>query len=116
MPIGWAFLLVGASRAHVAVTLAVSALFLTTTLAWIVGEDAGPTCFGLEGEPIVPFPANIEPVDGYCDEGVAERVLLPEERGVAAGGGEVPGAPLVDDHADALLRVVLVHDRAVLLD
>ena len=31
-------------------------------------EDRGPTCFGLTGKPIVPFPAYYEPKDGYCDE------------------------------------------------
>jgi virulence factor Mce-like protein len=30
-------------------------------------EDRGPTCFGLTGKPIVPFPAYYEPKDGYCD-------------------------------------------------
>ncbi|MCW2725058.1 MAG: mammalian cell entry protein, partial [Frankiales bacterium] len=31
------------------------------------GEDRGPSCFGLTGRPIVPFPAYYEPKDGYCD-------------------------------------------------
>jgi phospholipid/cholesterol/gamma-HCH transport system substrate-binding protein len=44
------------------------------------GEDRGPTCFGLEGEPIVPFPVYYEPEDGYCDE--FER----ENEGVQAEG------------------------------
>jgi hypothetical protein len=30
-------------------------------------EDRGPTCYGLEGKPIVPMPAYYEPKDGYCD-------------------------------------------------
>lgn len=30
-------------------------------------EDRGPTCYGLTGKPIVPFPAYYEPKDGYCD-------------------------------------------------
>jgi phospholipid/cholesterol/gamma-HCH transport system substrate-binding protein len=31
------------------------------------GEDRGPTCRGLIGPPIVPFPAYYGPKDGYCD-------------------------------------------------
>lgn len=37
--IGWAFLLAGASRAHIVVTLTVTALFGATTLVWIAGAD-----------------------------------------------------------------------------
>jgi phospholipid/cholesterol/gamma-HCH transport system substrate-binding protein len=50
-------------------------------------EDRGPTCFGLTGKPIVPFPAYYEPKDGYCD---AEEQASP---GVTTGnchGGAVP--------------------------
>ena len=33
------------------------------------GEDSGPTCRGLPpNAPIIPFPADIEVEDGYCDE------------------------------------------------
>ena len=32
------------------------------------GEDSGPTCFGLDGDPIRPFPIYKEVIDGYCDE------------------------------------------------
>jgi len=34
----------------------------------VYGEDAGPTCFGLVGPPIRPFPVTVEPKDGYCDD------------------------------------------------
>ena len=34
----------------------------------VYGEDTGPTCFGLDGEPIRPFPIYKEVTDGYCDE------------------------------------------------
>ena len=47
------------------------------------------------------------------DHGVAHGVLLVEEAGVRAGLHVVPGAPLVHHERDALLRVVLVHDRAM---
>ena len=32
------------------------------------GDDSGPTCFGLDGEPIRPFPIYKEATDGYCDD------------------------------------------------
>ena len=47
------------------------------------------------------------------DQGVAEGVLLVEEAGVGAGLDVEPGAPLVDDQADAPAWVVAVHDRGV---
>jgi phospholipid/cholesterol/gamma-HCH transport system substrate-binding protein len=34
-------------------------------------ENRGPTCYGLTGKPIVPFPAYFEPKDGYCDDAEA---------------------------------------------
>ena len=49
-------------------------------------------------------------------ERVAQRVLLVEETGVGAGLDVGPDAPLVDDEADLLLGVVLVHDRRVFRD
>ncbi len=49
-------------------------------------------------------------------DGVAQAVLLDQEARVAAGQRRVPGAPLVDDQRDLLLRVVLVHDRRVRRD
>jgi len=50
-------------------------------------EDRGPTCFGLTGKPIVPFPAYYEPKDGYCDE---EEAASP---GVTPGNCREGGAP-----------------------
>lgn len=50
-------------------------------------EDRGPTCFGLTGKPVVPFPAYYEPKDGYCDE---EEAASP---GVTAGNCREGGAP-----------------------
>ena len=34
----------------------------------VFGDDRGPTCYGLTGPPIVPFPSYYEPKDGYCDK------------------------------------------------
>ncbi len=54
-------------------------------------------------------------VDGRHDR-IAQRVLLVECAHIASGFRVVPRAPLVHHQPDALLRIVLVHDRAVLLD
>jgi virulence factor Mce-like protein len=32
------------------------------------GDDSGPKCTGLEGDPVRPFQPSYEPRDGYCDE------------------------------------------------
>jgi hypothetical protein len=66
----------------------------------VLGEDRGPTCFGLEGEPIIPFPAYYEPVDGYCDEEEAA------EPGVQTGNcrepeSEQPAPPAVPTQGPA---------------
>jgi hypothetical protein len=50
-------------------------------------EDRGPTCLGLQGKPIVPFPAYYEPKDGYCD---AEEQASP---GVTTGNCHAGPAP-----------------------
>jgi phospholipid/cholesterol/gamma-HCH transport system substrate-binding protein len=50
-------------------------------------EDRGPTCFGLTGKPIVPFPAYYEPKDGYCD---AEEAAQP---GVQTGNCHASAPP-----------------------
>jgi virulence factor Mce-like protein len=50
-------------------------------------EDRGPTCYGLEGKPIIPFPAYYEPKDGYCD---AEEAAQP---GVQTGNCHQPAPP-----------------------
>ena len=50
-------------------------------------EDRGPTCFGLKGKPIVPFPAYYEPKDGYCD---AEEQASPDVTTGNCHGGTVP--------------------------
>ena len=50
-------------------------------------EDRGPTCYGLEGKPIVPMPAYYEPKDGYCD---AEEQAQP---GVQTGNCHQPTPP-----------------------
>jgi len=46
-------------------------------------------------------------------EGVAQRVLLVQESGVCPGFDVVPGAPFVHDQADALFRIVFIHDGGV---
>ncbi|MBK5307140.1 MAG: MCE family protein [Frankiaceae bacterium] len=51
-------------------------------------EDRGPTCFGLTGKPIVPFPAYYEPKDGYCD---SEEAAQP---GVQTGSCHDSSAPM----------------------
>jgi phospholipid/cholesterol/gamma-HCH transport system substrate-binding protein len=50
-------------------------------------EDRGPTCFGMQGKQIVPFPAYYEPKDGYCD---AEEQASP---GVTTGNCHAGAAP-----------------------
>jgi virulence factor Mce-like protein len=50
-------------------------------------EDRGPTCFGLQGKPVVPMPAYYEPKDGYCD---AEEAASP---GVTTGNCHAPAPP-----------------------
>ena len=45
-----------------------------------------------------------------------KRVLLVEKAGIGARFDVVPRAPFVDDQADALLRIVAVHDLAVFRD
>src|SRR5512146_3502659 len=49
-------------------------------------------------------------------QSVAQRVLLIEESGMGAGLLVIPRTPFVDEERDALLRVVLVHDRRVTRD
>ena len=49
------------------------------------GDDRGPTCFGLTGKPIVPFPAYYEPKDGYCDK---EEAAEPGVQNGCRGRGE----------------------------
>lgn len=50
-------------------------------------ETRGPTCYGLEGKPIVPMPAYYEPKDGYCD---SEEAASP---GVTTGNCHQPVPP-----------------------
>jgi virulence factor Mce-like protein len=64
-------------------------------------EDRGPTCFGLEGKPIVPMPAYYEPKDGYCD---AEEAAQP---GVQTGNCHAGFAPPGDVSAQAVSDPVL---------
>lgn len=57
------------------------------------GEDSGPTCRGLPpNAPIVPFPADVEVTDGYCDE---EEARSPEVATSCrdAERGQAPGFP-----------------------
>lgn len=75
-------------------------------------ENRPPTCFGLTGKPIVPFPAYYEPKDGYCD---AEEDASP---GVTTGnchGGNPAGgiaARAISDPALALGGPVQQHQVA----
>ena len=53
------------------------------------GEDAGPTCFGLDGPPIRPFPVTVEVTDGYCDEQEEQSPGISQEC-EGRGGGPAP--------------------------
>jgi hypothetical protein len=52
------------------------------------GDDLGPTCFGLDGEPIRPFPIYKEATDGYCDD-QEQQPGRPDR--VRAGAAELAG-------------------------
>ena len=68
----------------------------------VFADDRGPSCMGLTGPPIRPYPATYEPKDGYCDE---EEAASP---GVDTGNCHQPGPPSAssvraqDDPAGAL--------------
>jgi phospholipid/cholesterol/gamma-HCH transport system substrate-binding protein len=53
-------------------------------------EDRGPSCFGLTGPPVVPFPGHYEPRDGYCDAAEARGPGV--ETGNCHAGSGAPGA------------------------
>jgi virulence factor Mce-like protein len=53
-------------------------------------EDRGPSCFGLTGPPVVPFPGHDEPRDGYCDAAEARGPGV--ETGNCHAGSGGPGA------------------------
>ncbi len=67
------------------------------------GEDVGPRCFGLDGDPIVPFPITIKVTDGYCDEyeqaneGVQTECVRDEDSGRQSG--PTPFSPAAYDRA-----------------
>ncbi len=65
----------------------------------VFGEDSGPSCFGLEGEPIRPFPIYTEVTDGYCDEQEEREPGVQEECEGRDGGG--PPAPPGGEQAAA---------------
>ena len=60
------------------------------------------------------FVEHVEAQRGY--EGIAECVLLIQVTGDGAGLLVPPGAPLINEQTDGVLRVFLVHDGLVLLD
>lgn len=75
-------------------------------------EDRGPTCFGLTGKPIVPFPAYYEPKDGYCDEEEkASPGVTTDNCHDGSGTGQTPGvrAQAISDPALALGGPVQKH-------
>jgi phospholipid/cholesterol/gamma-HCH transport system substrate-binding protein len=51
----------------------------------LYGDDPGPTCYGLDGDPIRPFPFYRNPVDGYRDGEPVDpwTGLPPGEKGAA---------------------------------
>ena len=71
----------------------------------VYGEDDGPTCFGLEGEPIRPMPVYTEVTDGYCDEyeqstpGVQEECVRDGSAGADAQASATPFSPASYDKA-----------------
>jgi hypothetical protein len=76
------------------------------------GEDAGPTCFGLIGEPIVPFPITVEVTDGYCDEHEQSNPGVQTECPGRAGGGppQPPANPIpvpAQEQERALVRAAV---------
>ena len=82
----------------------------------LLGEDDGLQHVDRLGDvghvhPIAVLVEDIQRNGG--DHRVAHGVLLVEEAGIRAGLHLKPGAPLVHDQADALVGVVLVHDRGV---
>ncbi len=80
-----------------------------------LGEDRGPTCFGLTGKPVVPFPPQYEPHDGYCDaqeqrsRGVDTGNCHPKPP-PGAGGGQGVSAQAMRDPLLSLAPTA--HDRA----
>jgi len=77
----------------------------------VYGEDSGPTCYGLEGEPIRPFPIYKEVTDGYCDEyedatpGVQTTCVRGGQQASPAQAGPTPASPASYDRA-AVGRIV----------
>jgi virulence factor Mce-like protein len=68
------------------------------------GEDTGPTCFGLVGEPIRPFPLYKEVHDGYCEDQEQQPGVQTEcvrERGspVGTSAAATPFSPASWDRA-----------------
>ena len=59
----------------------------------------------------------VENVQGKAgDQGIAQAILLIEKAGVGARFNIIPGAPLVDNQPNALVRVILIHDRTMVGD
>jgi phospholipid/cholesterol/gamma-HCH transport system substrate-binding protein len=58
----------------------------------VYGDDSPPTCFGLEGEPIRPFPVTKEVTDGYCDEYEQSNPDVQAECPRDRGGHAPPGS------------------------
>ena len=57
----------------------------------LYGDDTGPTCLGLPpNKPVVPFPINVEPKDGYCDQ--AEKAPG-VQNGCNGRGSDANGSP-----------------------
>ena len=76
------------------------------------GEDSGPTCFGLDGEPIRPFPIYKEVTDGYCDDQEQQQGVQTEcereseqQESSGASSGATPFSPASYDAAAVGLAV-----------
>src|SRR5450631_2635851 len=54
-------------------------------------------------------------VDGG-DHGIAERILLKEKAGFAAGFGIVPGAPFIDREGKLVAGIMKLEDRHIVTD
>ncbi|HWG93771.1 MAG TPA: MCE family protein [Mycobacteriales bacterium] len=74
-------------------------------------DDAGPTCFGLEGEPVRPFPTYRNPDDGFRDGQQVDPSTGRGDGGPPAGPG--PGRTYPDQRRSAAPGSSAAHNRAV---
>ncbi|MNC13620.1 hypothetical protein D3C75_613720 [compost metagenome] len=61
--------------------------------------------------PVIVLVENIQGQAG--NQGIADRVLLIEEARIGSRLDIIPGSPFIDDQADTLLMIILIHNYAV---